>query len=412
MKLALTFRLTALLFVCAAALGQAPGSSDGGDRQEWEQLRKSFEDPRSVNLFQSGTWTLTHAADSKKEVDEVLQLVLVLGKSFEKKDPALLNGVGGVRGFKDKAAGFLKSSDDVVAGFAATLLAISGDKRYAPSIATLLETKEPPEDDENYHRPVSSRGRAAVALSLLGAREYVPRFVQMLRSRNRYDRAGAASALGQLGAKEHAKEVAALLSAEDFMYEDDQSPVYALAEMGVVAEYADELAKVLGDELRGETVEAAAYALASVGARQYAKDVAKLLDQKFRKGDAAKALAIMGADEYKGRIASLLDDKDSLVRDDALLALGVLNAREYAPRIAGFLNDPSSASNRAATALVLMGELRYAQRCVPLVERAYRANLYLGADEFHPLVERQLVKHRARFAESFLKMKALLSKSR
>ncbi|MET0647272.1 MAG: hypothetical protein ABW208_11670 [Pyrinomonadaceae bacterium] len=412
MQFAFTYRLTALLLlvcVSAAALGQAPGAGDAVDRQEWEELRKRFNEPRAVNLLTGGMWTVTHAYESKQEVDEVLKPLLVLFNSFEKQDPALLDGVGGVRGFKERMAAFLNSHDDTVAGFAATMLGITGDKRYVPSIALLLEKKDPPEEDGKFHHAVTSRARAAAALSRLGAREYVPRFVRMLRSSNRYDRSGAAIALGELRAKEHAKDVAALLFNEEFSYGDD-SPIYALSEMGVLEEYAGELAGMLRSEFKRETVEAAAYALASIGARQYAKDVALLLNDKFRRGDAAKALAVMGAVEYKGRIARLLDVNDSLDRSDALLALGILNAREYAPRIAGFLKDPSSVSNYAAVALVLMGEVRYARRCVPLVERAYNANIYLGADEFHPLVEGQLVKHRKRFAESFLRMKARLSR--
>jgi HEAT repeat protein len=217
----------------------------------------------------------------------------------------------------------------------------------------------------------------------------------------------AATAAGQTPAS---KEVAALLGSEEFKYEDDDSPVYALAEMGVTAEYAGEIAGVLGDEFWGEVAKAAAYALAGIGAKQYAKDVAKLLDDKYRRGDAAKALALMGADEYKGRIAQLLDDEDSLVRKDALLALGILNAREYIPRIAKFLKDLSFVSNFAAGALVLMDAGQYARDCVPLVEKAYESGLYLGADEFHPLAEEQLGKYRARFAQSFLRMRSQLAK--
>lgn len=405
MKLAIIFSLAILLLCPAAtAAGQTPVPKEAGDSQEWEQLQRHFSEPRSVNLLNSGMWTLVHAGESKNEVNEVLKLLTALGNPFAKQD------VGGARGFKDRVAVFLNSGDYVAAGFAATLLAISGDARYAPAIARLLERKDPPERDEEYHYPVTSRGRAAVALSLLGAREYIPKFVTMLRSRNSYDRSGAALALGHLGAKEHAKEVAALLGGDEFKHEDDDSPVYALVEMGVTSEYAAELAKVLGDEFREETAKAAAYALAGIGARQYASDVAKLLERKYMKGDAAKALALMGADEHKGRIAQLLDDEEPLVRKDAILALGVLNAREYIPRVAKFLKDPSFVSNFAAEALVLMEAGQYARECVPLVEKAYESGLYLGADEFHPLAEEQLGKYRKRFAQSFLRMTSQLAK--
>jgi hypothetical protein len=356
-------------------------------------------------------WTLTHAGESKKEVEEVIRLLTILSRSFAKQDPALLKDVGGVRGFKDRMAALLNSKDNVVAGFAATMLGISGDPRYSPAVAKLLDKKDPPEDDEEGHAEVISRGRAAVALSLLGAREYVPRLVVMLGSRSCYDRSGAAIALGQLGAREHAKEVAAVLSDTRYKYEDDDNPIYALVEMGVAAEYAGEIAKVLQDEFRGETAETAAYALAKLGARQYAKDIVRLLGKEFRKGDAAKALAIMGAAEYADEIARMLNDKNSLNRKDALLALGVLNAAKYAPQVAKHLNDQTGfVQNYAAYALVLMGSGEHTDQVVPLVENAHRQNLYLNAGDFHPIVEEELSKIRSRFNENYLKMKARLTK--
>jgi hypothetical protein len=42
-----------------------------------------------------------------------------------------------------------------------------------------------------------------------------------------------------------------------------------------------EIAKVLRSDFRGETVEIAAYALAKLGAREYAKDIAKLLSKEW-----------------------------------------------------------------------------------------------------------------------------------
>jgi HEAT repeat protein len=153
-------------------------------------------------------WTLTHAVESKKEVEEVISLLTILSRSFAKQDPALLKDVGGVRGFKDRMAALLNSKDDVVAGFAATMLGI----------------------------------------------------------------------------------------------------------MGVAAEYAGEIARVLQDEFRGETVETAAYALAKLGFKQHTKEIMRLLGKEFRKGDAAKALAVMGAAEYADEIARMLGDKNPLNR--------------------------------------------------------------------------------------------------
>jgi HEAT repeat protein len=411
-----TLLLTCLLslsFACMAqvAAAQSPTQRETEERLEWEQLLNRFNSRQSYNLFASGMWTLTHAGESKAEVEEVVRLLSLLSKSFEKKDPSLLRELGGAKGFKEKMAGLLNSNDDVVAGFAATMLGISGDLRYAPAVAKLLDKKDAPQDLGERFSRTSSRGRAAVALGLMGASEYVPKFVLMLKSRNRYDRAGAATALGQLGAKERAQDIAAPLNSEEFKFEDDPSPVYALVEMGVAAEYSGDIAKVLQDEFRGDTVKAAVYALAHISARQHAREVAKLLNKQYLKGDAAKALAIMGADEYADEIAKMLNDKSGLNRNDALLALGVMNARKYVSQVAEHLKDPQGfVRYYAAVALILLDAEKYAVEIIPLVENSYREKLYLNADDFNPLVETELVKIRGRFSESFLKMKARMRK--
>jgi len=408
MRSRLVARLLVLALVCApfAVAGQDAPTAEAEQRREWEQLVKHFKEPRSVNLITSGVWTLTHGGESREEVEALMKLLLLLADSSQKQDPAPLKETGGARGFKDKLAAFLDSKDDVVAGFAATMLGMAGDARYAPALAKLLDKKGPPEEeDELLGDKITSRGRVAVALSLLGAREYVPRFVAMLRSRNMYDRSGAAYALGLLRAKEHARELVALLRREEFV--GDEAAVYALVEMGAAAEHADALAAVLRGKSESETVKAAAYALASLGARRYAKDIAALLGKPYLKGDAAKALAVMGATEYTDEIARMLGDENPLNRCDALLALGVLNATQYVPRVAKHLQDPTSfVEHFAAYALVLLGAGEYAAEIVPLAEPAHRHKSYLSASDFHPLVEEALVRHRTRFDESFRKMKA------
>lgn len=393
-----------LVWTVVVATGQNSAPKEG--QVDWEHFQKQFSTQQSYNLMTSGLWTLTHAAESKQEVEEMLRLIVLLSESFEKKAPASLNEIGGVKGFKDRMASFLTSKDDVVAGFAATMLGISGDRSYAPAIAKLLDKKDPPGDSDERYSITTSRGRAAIALSLMGAREYVPKFVEMTRRRNRYDRAGAASALGQLRAKEHAREVAAMLKSAEFRLADDPSPIYALVEMGAAAEYVDEIADVLKDKFRGEVIDVAAYALAKLGARQYAKDIAALLRQEYRKGDAAKALALMGASEYTDEIARMLKDKEGLVRKDALLALGILRATKYTPQVAEHLKDQSYVSNYAAYALVLLDAEKYVDEIVPLVENAFQKKLYLNADDFNPIVEQELGKIRVRFSDSYLKMKA------
>lgn len=397
--------VVACAWPASARVAAQTSAASGGARQEWEALQKRLSEPRSYNLLVSGTWTLIHGSTSEAEVKEILNLIVKLSEPFDRQQ------VGGAAGFKDSAASFLESKDDVVSGFAATVLAAAGDGRYARRIAALLWKKEPPGDARSSR--VTSRGRAAVALGLLGAREYTPKLASMLRSPNSFDRSGAAWALGSLGARQHAKAVAALLTDERFKYESGDAYIGALFEMGVAAEYAGVFAAVMRDELVSpETAEAAAYALAALKARRYAGDVARLLGDKYRRGHAAKALAVMGAKQYAPDIARMLRDEGSLDQAAALLALGILGAKEYAPEAARILKEQreSFGSHYAAEALVLMGAEEYAADVVPLLERAFGGKHYLGTEDFHPLVEAELVRVRRRYEESFLKMRARRAK--
>jgi len=78
---------------------------------------------------------------------------------------------------------WLKDNDQAIRAFAATMLGISGDQSYSPLLAKLLVRKEQNADDLIY-----DRGRAALALGLLQAKEYGKDLVTMLSSANEYDR--------------------------------------------------------------------------------------------------------------------------------------------------------------------------------------------------------------------------------
>ncbi|MGH9971772.1 MAG: HEAT repeat domain-containing protein [Pyrinomonadaceae bacterium] len=320
-------------------------------------------------------------------MEESLKLIQVLGNSFAKNDLALLKEVGGVNGFKEKFANLIRSKDDTVSGFAATVLAIAGDLNYAPQIAALLEKNEKASTDEDSYPTITARGRAATALGLLGAKEFKQKIVPLLHSKNRYDRAGAAIALGYLGAREHAKDIVNLLLSKEFSFPDDDSPIYSLVQMGVAADYKKEIAQVLNEDFRSDTSKTAAYVLAHLRAKEYAKEIAKLLTKEFRKGDAAKALAIMGAREYAPNIALMLNDKSGLNRSDALLALGVLNVREYVPEVARHLNDKEGyVRHFAAVALVLMEAADYAKEAIGIIEKDHQSGPYVSEGNFHELV--------------------------
>jgi len=377
------------------------------EKQEWVRLRKRFTEEHA-GYISGSLWGLTHGAESKNEMEETLNLLQVLGTAMEKNDPSFLNEIGGIKGFKESFLKLMKSSDDIISGFAATVLAISGDLSYAPQIAAIVEKRDKSFTDESVYPPVTARGRAATALGLLGAKKYTKNIVQLLQSKNRYDRAGAAIALGYLGAKEHAQDVVNLLWNEDFRARDDDTPIYSLMKMGVAENYKKEIAQTLGDRFSTDVSKTAAYALAHLRAKEYAKDIAKLLAEKYKKGDAAKALAIMGAKEYAGDIALMLNDESSLNQKDALLALGVLKAKEYAPEVAKLLKAKDFVRLFAAISLVLMEASVYAKDVVPIIKETPQsgANFFLDASEFHPLVKEEALELNNRFKAALAQMES------
>lgn len=366
-------------------------------RLEWDELFKRFNQPGTFDLLAGRMWSLTHGGDSTK-VQEILNLLTVLDPRSGRR-PAIT-----AREFKNRIAAFLESDDDQVAGFAATLLAITGDLSFAPQIAKLLDKKDPPEDPERYVHDITSRASAAYALSLMGAKEYVPKVALMLKSKNDYDRAGAATALGQFKAKEYAKDIAELLKPESGMLSGVESPIHALMEMGAGAEYAAEFVSVIRRYSNGDMTETAVFALVKLGDRQHAKEIALLLSDEYRKADAAVALALMGATEYTDQIATLLKDRNSSTRMAALDALGIMRAKKYEQQIARYLKDPDVRLN-AAFALVLMDADRYAKRIIPMVEHLYRQNHNLIDPQ--PFVEEELQQINNRFRTSFQRMKNL-----
>jgi len=342
--------------------------------------------PEHINILQGAMWTVTHDYADFKHMQEVLksfQTYFEAVAKYEKGDNSSLAQMGGIKSFKDKLSLWLSDDDQAIRAFAAVILGISGDKAYAPQVANLLKERKYKDDDLIFY----DRGRAATALGLMGAKEFLPEIALLLQSKNEHDRSGAITALGYFDAKEYAKEVAGLLTNKEFQFADDSSPIYFLIETGAAKDYKKELVQVMLGEFRSETREAAMYALVHLDARENAQDIAKLFNDKFKKGDAAKALALLGAKEYSDEIALMLKDENSLVRIDAALALGILKAKKYSGEVAKLLKDKESfVENHAAVSLILMEATDYYKDVIPIVEKPFSRKAYLTDSAFHPLV--------------------------
>ena len=368
------------------------------EREEWQRIQQRFKEhwPR----MSGWTWTLIHSYASKTEMEAALRLFEAIALAISNKDPATVRKFNDSQGYKVRLIRLMGSTDQTVSGFAASVLAVIGDMNYAPQIAALLD-----QNPSVTGREITVRGQAAAALGLLNAKQYAPRIALLLRSKEFYDRAGAASALGHLRATEYANDVARLLLDETSFSSVDTSPIYALFEMGVAANYKKEFAQVMVKELFDDRAVAAAYALARLGATEHSKDIAKGLTSVY-KGEAAKALALLGAKEYIAEIALLLEDQNSFNREDGAIALGVLGARDHIPAIAKLLKDEKFwVQLGAAFALVLLEANEYAKSVVQVIAQQ-KSGAYFSSEDFSPLVKEQAAELDQRLRVLLKKMKA------
>ncbi|MBI4244944.1 MAG: HEAT repeat domain-containing protein [Planctomycetes bacterium] len=146
-------------------------------------------------------------------------------------------------------------------------------------------------------------------------------------------------ALGKLYAKEHLKEIAALLDDPECAHKHDA--VWAIGRLGGT-EYIDKVVEFLSDKtiyMRG----AAAFAVADLGAKDHAKDVARLLrdNDTWVKRCAIFSLAILKASEFAEDIFGLLSNQK--LRDAAVYALTEMDAKEYKSLIEKYVDDKTEA---------------------------------------------------------------------
>src|SRR4029079_11047648 len=115
------------------------------------------------------------------------------------------------------------------------------------------------------------------ALSLMPAKDYMPRVAVMLESENDYDRVWALKALAEFQAKAYAKDVAQLLDKDETLRTD------ALLTLGIMRaqEYQQQVAKYLkdGDE---DVRECAAITLVLMDADRYANRIVPTVQRLYR----------------------------------------------------------------------------------------------------------------------------------
>ena len=402
----------AVCLVLAASLVAAqdapkPAAPTAQEKQEMDALLARFQNERTQPLFDAAGWTVLHVAsdDAQKRAEPLFGAL----QEYGKENPAPVLALGGAKGLVKGLRNLLADPDPVMRGFAAILLAVIDDRESKTEIAKLLKPRPAVTvQDEVADALVRQfdRGRAAIALGLMGAGEYAKEISLLLASDDPVVRSGAALGLGYMNDKTHVKEIAALLK-------DESDEVQMCAERALAMlnarEYAKEIASLLaapGDPAVGET---ACFALAKLQAKEEVPAVAKLLQNQFAQVKAMKALAIMDAGDYTKDIAAILRSDEPLSRCAALVSLGILNAGTTEDAIAEHLKDKEEfVRPYAALALVLMGSQKYAHEAAAGVGEGID-NL-LSCNEFDPLVMDELRKIRERAQANLKEMRAGIQK--
>lgn len=344
------------------------------EETELAHILKRFEEHK--NWLSGVSFSLMHVASDPgfTEAKETIDVLLLLEKvdqitAVVKKE--------GLKPFKVKVSKLLKNPDPMVRSFGAVWLLVLEGTDAKQDIANLLNDKPgTPADDLERVTYNIDRCVAAMALGEMGAKEYAPRLVALLNSSDGNDRTGAVLGLRSMGAKEHAKQIAELLRDEIDLVMYDRVRIAAIETLAEfdTTECAEQIASVLKEEVISyDVATAAGYALARLNGKAWSRDIAAQLNHRFRKGDTAKALALLGAKEYANKIAQLLDNSDPEVRNDALIALGILDATEYRTEIAAHLRDEeTSVRSYAAVALLLMGDQTRSQEILDVIHAEWK----------------------------------------
>jgi HEAT repeat protein len=378
--------LLSAAFCHSAELSQA-------DRNEVRRVVKGLEDG---SIPTPPYWTLTHSASETglKEVEPIL--------GREGPEAAVLKA-GGWEKYKANVASLLKSEDAVVRGYAAFWLADLGDRAYVKDLLALLESDSTP--TTNNVPPNYDRGKAATALGILGARDHAKDLAKYLKHESVEVRAGAALGLGYMHAKEFKDDIARLL--DDDEYRVAEAAILALAELGA-KEYADRFSEIA---LRNDplTADAALEALVRLGAKDQGPKIARLLkgDDPLPRSNAIMALATLGCREYVKDFGQLIDDHNPLIRESAMCALGIIGESEFAPKIAKRLKAEERSDRQAAAWSLIMMESKEHAAAALSTYSAFEAEQSGVPSQFPPCKDKQLQK---RFEDSLSRMKALASK--
>ena len=355
---------------------------------EAEQIKRigSRLDKMAPEMINSISFTMLHCAGNEA-IDTFMKAIGSPdehGKGF--KFAVAVREAGGLAKYRRRVVGLLSSKDITVRGYGAQWLGFVGDDSCKEELVKLLKAKptaaKKPKNGELDESALISdalagfdRQMAATALGTLQAKECVNDLVALLQDPNARVRAGGAMAPAMLKAKEHSDAIVKLLDYEGgFDPRADEAKMAAILALVALEakQHAPAIAKMMskGDGPFGDAEEMALFALVALDAKEQVKDMAAMLKDDFRCGEAALALALMSATDYAAAISELLKKKDDTryVRGRAAMALGILRAEKHAADIADLMkNSKDSERTMAAWALILLENKEHAAEAIDAI---------------------------------------------
>ncbi|MBI5526317.1 MAG: hypothetical protein HY897_08275 [Deltaproteobacteria bacterium] len=173
--------------------GMFPSEQVGAEeKQELARIKTRFAEHK--RFLEIEMMTAAHVFRSADEARRFPAFVAPFGKALEDDNPAAMLQSGGTKAFKRGLVRFLDSDEEAASAAAAILLGVIGDSSYAPTLAEQLRKpvkKDGAREEGEYDIPILRRGRAATALGLLGARQYAEQLAALLKSKSFFDRQGA-----------------------------------------------------------------------------------------------------------------------------------------------------------------------------------------------------------------------------
>lgn len=363
-----SFFLLSILVIPVRAEDPKPLADEKKTESEEQQIARIAQrlDEMGPGLINQISFTMLHAGGDFDLFMKAVGSPDEHGKNF--KFASAVKEAGGLAKYRRRVAELLTNENELVRGYGAQWLGMVGDDSCKEDLLKLLKTK--PANEEHDVISGFDREMAAGALGTLGAKECAKDLAAMLQDKNARVRAGAACALGMLKAKEFTDDIVKSLDYEGEFdprsEEAYQGAIFALVELDA-KQHAPAIAKLLK---KHDVAEFAMFALVALDAKEQAKDIAALLDDDFRGGDAALALALMGAKEQADSIGKLMKKKNDFgfSRCKAAIALGILREDKFASDIADLMKSSKDyEQTTAAWAFLLLENKEKAAEALSII---------------------------------------------